>query len=222
MRKNLKYPMAALQNQTQGTLIYAIRLHPKQGISLQFLTKVDEDMEEMIKQVIGASSANWNKPDQITTFYQTALFGIGSSYRTQFEQEAEGFKKTYTGNWLKPIAVGAYATQFTRTVTTRTTANSGATSSAGSTPNTPSNSTSSRPAPVANQFSVYKKAVTRFSKHMKKKKSKKAYEALNQAILFNPFNRAFLEARRELENELGLAEYQRYDEDLLIALSTAN
>lgn len=212
LRKNLKYPIGSTRLETQGTLIYAIDLHPEKGVKVRFLTLLDKDIEGMVAKSIEKSSRYWKAVSSEVTFYQAIYFNLGKPFSGKFKESVKSFKQDFAEPWLKPVSVTAYASNVRQVVSSTSSR-----STAGSTGS--SSGTSSKPAPVLDQLKAYNSALKRFAKLSEKKKYKKAYQELNLAIGYNPFEVSLLEERMRIEKELGQNQYQAYDERMMAIMN---
>ena len=64
----------------------------------------------------------------------------------------------------------------------------------------------------------YESMVSKYEKHDRKNKFKKAHKAISEVIKYNPFDVSLLLKRVQLEQELGINEFQRYDIPWIVVL----
>jgi hypothetical protein len=214
IRKNIRYPMNSSENKVQGSLIFSIKVNPTSGVSLEFLTKLDVDIENAVRNAIGRTADLWNKDNEYI-LYQTMFFSIGEEFNTKFEDKVSSFKKNYEDNWLEPTRVSTRGTAPKDKL-------GGKDDEAGGSGRRLGNNLKRRSStPVVydiDPYSEYKSALSKYNKSFKKGKSENAYEQISQVILFNPFDLKSIEARQKLALELGESDFAKYDQLLLEAL----
>ena len=213
IRKNMKYPMNSSKNKVQGSLIFSIKVNPISGVHLDFLTMLDNDIENAVKNAISKTVGLWNTQEEYT-LYQTMFFSIGEEFNTKFEEKVSSFKKNYEAHWLEPTKVSTRGTTPKdklgqteyKKVNGRSLGN---------------NLKRQSKYPVVydiDPYSEYKSALSKYNKSFKKGKSENAYNQLSQVILFNPFDLQLIEARQKLALEIGKSEFDSYDQLLVEAL----
>lgn len=72
--------------------------------------------------------------------------------------------------------------------------------------------------PKETTLEEYEKRVAKYEKQLAKNKMKKAHSAISEIIKFNPFDLDLLLKRVDLEEQLGIKEYQKYDIPWIVAL----
>jgi len=214
IRKNMRYPMNSSKNKVQGSLIFSIKVSPTTGIHLDFLTKLDINIEKAVKNVISKTEGLWNTEEEYT-LYQTIFFSIGEEYNSKFEEKVSSFKKNYEGQWLEPSPLSIRGTTPKEQLGDGTDFNKMNNRSVG---NKLGRKSSEVVVYDIDPYSEYKSALSKYKKAFKKGKSESAYEKISQAILFNPFDLESIETRQKLALELGETDFEKYDQLLLEAL----
>jgi len=214
IKKNIRYPMNSSKNKIQGSLIFSIHLSPTSGVQLDFLTKLDTDIENAVKNAISRTEGLWNTEEEYT-LYQTMFFSIGEPFSDKFKEKISSFKKNYDGLWLEPTTVSTRGTSPKQKLGNGATYKKGPGRSVG---NKLKRQSSYPVVYDADPFSEYKSALSKYTKSLKKGKSESAYDQICKVICFNPFDFELIESRQKLAVELGKTEFKNYDQLLVESL----
>jgi len=104
---NIEYPELSIQNKTQGAVIVAISGSIQDGVTFEFLTKLDNEIESMLIALLEERKDSWKTFKESYTFYQPILFSLNESYPDQFKGQVNGFNLELDQPFLEPAFITA-------------------------------------------------------------------------------------------------------------------
>ncbi|MFT6828840.1 MAG: hypothetical protein ACJAZV_002133 [Roseivirga sp.] len=221
INENIEFPTASINKQIQGLLIYSLTVNPDGAIDAAFLTKLDNDIEIEVARLLSESTRFYIIKTSPYTVYHTLVFSIGQFYLSDFK--VASFKTDFEFPWIQPIQVYArfynvVSKEKIGTYTSRQAAQNQVYRLDNMYQISPSSPGDFGKSNFDDQEKLYQKSLDKLSKNLKKGKQNKALDELNLLIRLNPFNIEHLQLRRNLESELGLSDYKKYDEALISIL----
>ncbi|WP_157716092.1 energy transducer TonB [Roseivirga echinicomitans] len=226
---SLQYPREATMAEKQGTMIFKITITPEGSMKATLLTDLGTEINEAVTALIGSLGDQFLVQPEEYSIYQTIFFSLHHSYQDAFKSSVEGFKTDYDGMWLEPsrAEVMMRVRSVSGTVSGVSVRTSGQVSSAqaqamiSAAEASANRTTYNEPKmPLEGyQLKSYNLKMKQYEKYVAKGKTKKAYGAVSELILFNPFDIKLIQARRRMEKELGVDTYRSFDIPLTVALS---
>jgi hypothetical protein len=202
----IQYPVKSFNDKMEGAAIIEIKVNPDGTVESKFLTRLNDEIEEILKNVVTATTNQWVIKSEAYSVYQTIFFSLDQSIDRSLAKNLEGYPKTFNSPWLKPKSIRVFKQPDF----------GGLLPSLGvSTDEFPSNLI----LPTDDiRIKDYEKLLNQYTKNKEKGKDTKAYENLNELIKYNPFDSILILERMNLEGKLGLSDYKKYDEALISIL----
>lgn len=209
---------ALFQTKTEGLLIYEISVDAVGQVSVRFMTKLNDEIEESVTSIITATANGWLNLGKPYKIYQPLFFSLGTYDLSQIGS-LEEFPSKFRTPFLRPSGWTAIAStpRVTRTEVVmkpgdaRTREQVARELVEEQTRNDFRSKPKSLPKTDGATMKEYNKELKKFEGHMKKEKYKRAYFSLNKIIRYNPFDKSLIQQRRRLEKQLGKDEYRVYD-----------
>ncbi len=105
VNNNFGYPISSAKNKIEGTLMVAIHVSATSEVRLEFLTKLDTDMEKMTSYLMNSIKEKWKKEEKDYTLYQPFFFNLKELYPDQLEGNITSFKTSFDFPVLEPIFI---------------------------------------------------------------------------------------------------------------------
>jgi hypothetical protein len=210
LNSTIKYPVNSIKERMEGAVIIEIMVNPDATVESKFLTRLNDEIEAVLKNVVMATTNQWVVKSEAYSVYQTIFFSLDNSIDRSLSKNLEGYPKKFNFPWLKPRSIRVFAQPDF----------GGLMPSVGvSTDEFPPNMV----LPTDDiRIKDYEKLFAQYTKQKEKAKDAKAYEKLSELIRYNPFNSVLILERMDLEAKLGLKEFKAYDEALIGALKRLN
>jgi hypothetical protein len=210
LNATIQYPVSSIKDKMEGAAIVEVKVNPDGTVESKFLTRLNDEMEAILKNVVTATANQWVIKSEAYSVYQTIFFSLDQSIDRSLSKNLAGYPKTFNLPWLKPRSIRVFKQPDF----------GGLLPSVGvSTDEFPSNLV----LPTDDiRIKDYEKLLNQFNKNKEKGKDSKTYENLNELIRYNPFDSVLILERMNLELKLGLTEFKAYDEALIAALQQMN
>ncbi|KYG79410.1 hypothetical protein AWW67_13650 [Roseivirga seohaensis] len=216
---SLQYPREAIMSEKQGTMIFKITITPEGNMKAMLLTDLGKEINEAVTVLIGSLDDQFLVQPEEYSIYQTIFFSLHNNFQDAFEGVVDGFKTEYNGSWMEPAKSFVMMMSRTSSVPMGTTSGVRKAISASEAP-TAFNVSNKRGTDY--QLKNYNSKLKQYEKYVAKGKTKQAYNAVSELILYNPFDIKLIQARRRMEKELGVDTYRAFDIPLAVALSSEN
>jgi hypothetical protein len=193
---NLTFPQQSYKNQIEGLQLFYYDIYPQEKkIEVTFLTLLDNYIEENIRISVAASFENWNiEGNGPFRIYQPVVYSM-----------LPYFPHTLIGGIPElPVDLPLKFQQMFVLIKSKRID-----------PDFDLKKENDTTAKSNYQKNVYVRALKQYDQMTKIKELGYSYDALNEMIRYNPFDREFLMARIKLEQALGVNKYQTYDATLL-------
>tara|TARA_R100000005_G_scaffold96604_1_gene85046 strand:- start:2624 stop:3436 length:813 start_codon:yes stop_codon:yes gene_type:complete len=215
----MNYPREAIMSEKQGTMIFKITITPEGNMKAMLLTDLGKEINEAVTVLIGSLGDQFLVRPEEYSIYQTIFFSLHNNFQDSFVSEVESFKTEYNGSWMESAKIFVMMMSRSSSVPMGTTSGVRKTISASEAP-TAFNVSNKRGADY--QLKNYNSKLKQYEKYVAKGKTKQAYNAVSELILYNPFDIKLIQARRRMEKELGVDTYRSFDVPLAVALSSEN
>ncbi|WP_323758498.1 hypothetical protein [Roseivirga sp.] len=215
----MPYPREAVMSEKQGTMIFKITITPVGSMKATLLTDLGKEINEAVTVLIGSLGDQFLVQPEEYSIYQTIFFSLHNNFQDAFEGVVDGFKTEYNGSWMEPVKSFVMMMSRTSSVPVGSTSSTRRTISA-SEASTAFNVSNKRGSDY--QLKNYNTKLNQYEKYVAKEKTKQAYKAVSELILYNPFDIKLIQARRRMEKELGVDTYRAFDIPLAVALSSGN
>jgi hypothetical protein len=210
LNSTIQYPISSIKDKMEGAAIVEIKVNPDGTVESKFLTRLNDEMEAILKNVVAATTNQWVIKSEAYSVYQTIFFSLDHSIDRSLSKNLEGYPKTFNLPWLKPRSIRVFEQP----------------DFGGLLPSVGVSTDEFPPNLVLPTDDVrvkdYKKLLNQYTKNKEKGKDSKAYENLNELIRYNPFDSVLILERMNLEGKLGLTGFKAYDEALIAALKQFN
>ncbi|OEK05815.1 hypothetical protein [Roseivirga misakiensis] len=221
--KNVRPSALSIRSRVEGLVIYEVSVSDKGEVSVRFMTKLNDDIEQTVSKFILSSVNNWVNIGKAYKVYQPIAIGVGEYNIGQIMGMVDGFPSSFEAPFLPVLTRN---TIISKTVVRRSITldkNDSRTPEEAikelreeelrKDPNrvmsrSGKNMRLSEPGETTK---AYNKLLKKLETYLAKKKGKKAYLTINKLIRFNPFNKTLIQQRRRLEKELGKDEFRTYD-----------
>lgn len=223
-RSSVRFPRESYTARHEGLLIYEISVSENGEVSVRFMTKMDEAIEQEVSKFILLSANNWINIGRAYKVYQPISFGTGKYFVGQIMGMTGGFPATFKDPFVQVLSLTTIKGPTVRSTKTFVVNKSEGEipeevirklreEQARKDPNGVLNrSRIGSPGQIPGQtLQFYNKLVEKLEKHLAKDKLKKAYLTINEVIRLNPFDKSLIQQRRRLEKQLGKDEYRVYD-----------
>lgn len=105
IQNNLDYPELSIQNKIQGAVIVAISGSKQAGVKFEFLTRLDDEIESMLTELLHERQDSWKTFYEAYTFYQPIVFSLNEFYPDQFQGKIDGFSMDFEQPFLEPAFI---------------------------------------------------------------------------------------------------------------------
>lgn len=191
----LTFPEKSYKNKIEGLMLFYFVINPSAlEAEVTFLTYLDQYIEDNIKAAVQGSRKLWKmKSNEDFRFYQPIVYSLLPYYPHTLDGDLPEL----------PVALPLkFLQMFALVKSKRINADFDF-----------EKQDSSKVKPSDKE--TYTKALAVFNSMIERGKPEYAYDALNEAIRYNPLKKEFLIRRIEIENQLRLNRYQTYDAKLL-------
>ena len=217
----MNYPREAIMSEKQGTMIFKITITPEGNMKAMLLTDLGKEINEAVTVLIGSLGDQFLVQPEEYSIYQTIFFSLHHDYQEAFESSVEGYKTSYEGLWMQPTKIGVFM-KIRTAVFAGSKARPIGTLNKTTTTRSVGNTNLPKIEKEGYQLKNYNSKLKQYEKYVAKGKTKQAYNAVSELILYNPFDIKLIQARRRMEKELGVDTYRAFDVPLAVALSSEN
>jgi len=105
IQNNLDYPKLSIENKIQGAVIVAISGSKQTGVKFEFLTRLDDEIESMLTELLVERQDDWKVFDEAYAVYQPIIFSLNEYYPDQFQGQVEGFSMDFKYPFLEPAFI---------------------------------------------------------------------------------------------------------------------
>ena len=205
LRNELVAPPQSMMEGHYGMSILSIQVDTTGEVQIGLMTHMDEQIDFVLIGAAQKISNGWLTKDEPYQVYQPVVFGPEGMLE-YLEESIKGYESQLKHPFLTPIVVQFFVS--VRVTERRESTGYGGASSTSRSSSPPSNIALGSEFPRLPNLSKLEK---RINKHLEKEKNEKAYEALNEYLRYNPFDKAKLRERNRIEGLLGLSTYKTFD-----------
>ncbi len=228
IRNNFRLSKATVQNQVEGLIIIQMKMSKDGQMNIKFMTKLDDDLEQSLTAYLTNYAQFWRFHGQPYEVYQVLSVGTSNYSYTNMMGEVEGFPLEFdppfapvVSRSVRMVSQTSTRIKITRQPGDNRTMEQIARDQIAKLERDENRRLSNMPPSPFDRSSTleqYKKLIDRYKKADEKGNLKKTHKAITEVIRYNPFNLDFILKRYELEQSLGINEYQPYDVPWIVAI----